>query len=512
MPTASDFVLRARPRGDVALLDAAEHVARDAHDWCVIAESFSSTDRGRAEHALSRALALAGDDLVAYRNVARIQRTRLADPAGAAHALATAGAMLLARSATTSEWCALAAAWTALGDDDTALDYLRHARAVADACEDYCRIGDLDRAEASARGVHDRIAIAKACDDAQDLDRLLANLDAAIEAIESVDGAIAVMRALDRFGASHEARVRCYATGTQYAASAADLLALSAIALDDGHALRCLDAARPLANANEQRRIAYRVRARQPAGDWPDDPARYTPGELLPWSARSLGWPHEPARLFDRLRTEVSGDALQTIASCDYGYELEQNLAALEDIVETGQLRHPLPWFPLEVLQLERWTDNLDMDHVAHGFACTVLLLDDSGPTPFTDGIESTISSHLRSCIVLGREYVEAAIGLYAAIANAHRDPLMRAFADLFLVLAAVWRDADDPRIPPLVARLVHDEAELRQQETVWGTNWLLGLTNFDQRHPQIRELAAAILGPAVLHAPHLAQLARLLA
>ena len=512
-PIACEWVLRARTEDNPAFLADAEARAQTGTDWCAIAESYSRDDAARARHALSRALAVAGTDLATYRNVARIQRTLLGAPDAAAHALASAAAMLLSIEATTAQWCALVDAWTKLGDRDAALDYERHAKAAARTVEDVCAVGDLDRAEAAARSAIDRILIAKACDDAQDLDRLTANLNAAIDAIGSVGDAVAAARAFERFGGSEDDRARCFAAGEQYAVHAPDLIALAAIAPTDGDHRRCLEAAEPIADERDRARIDYLARAhRFRGGEQTIEPPLWTPDELMPWSARSLGWSHEPARLFDRLRLAVTPGALSSIAACDYGYGVEQNLIALLEIVDTGRVRHPLPWFPLEVLQLERWNEGFGIDRVAHAFACTVLLLDDVGPTRYTDGNESTLTTHLLSCIALGRDILDAAIGLYAALANGQQDRHMRAFAELALVLGAVWRDADDSRIPPLIDRLVHDEARMRVDGTVWDTTWLLGLSNFNQRYPMLRGLARAILAPSITHEPKLAKLATLLA
>ncbi|HEY5937834.1 MAG TPA: hypothetical protein VIU61_24465 [Kofleriaceae bacterium] len=506
MATASQLVLRARATGDASVLDAAAPLARDAVDWHAIAESDPGSDR--ATTALERALALAGTDVRVYRSIARIQRTLRADPAAAARTLAAGAAALLAADPPTTDWCLLADGWQRLGEHDAALDYLRHASASARTSADCCAVGELDRAEALATTVHDRIAIAKACDDAQDLDRLTANLAAAIDAIASVDDAVATMRALERFDADDDARTRCYAACAGHAKSASELIALSRIAPTDEESQRCLD--EPIASPRERQRIA--MLSRRPAGEWDDSKIPHlTPTELVPWSARSLGWPHEPAHLFDLLRARVDADTIREIASSDYGMDLVEHTAALEQIV-AGRVPHPLAWYPLEVLQLTRWAEGDAIDHVARAFCACVLSLDEAGPTSMHDGNESTIPVLLHSCLVLGTEMTDALIGFYAAVAGSCRDPVVGAFAELAMVLAAAWRDADDPRIAEVVRRLINEEPALRKQAVLVESGWLLGCTNFDQRHALFRVLAQSVLAPVVGHDAPLTQLASLVA
>jgi hypothetical protein len=495
----------------VDLLDTAQTRARDAVDWHAIAESYP--EESRAADCLTRALALAGADIRVYRSIARIQRTRLADPDAAARTLAAAAAALLAATPSTQDWCLLADGWERLGDHNAALDYLRHASASAGTSSECCAVGELDRAESLATNVHDRIAIAKASDDAQDLERQTANLAAGIDAIASAEDAVAMMRALERFGAGEEERERCYLAGQHRAKTVRDQITLSAIALSDDECRRCLEDAEPFADPVERQRIAMLARDKQyRGGEWDVTLIPHLlPSELMPGSARLLGWPHEPSRLFDLLRSRVDAELIGDIAECDYGMDVAAHTAALEKIV-AGRVPHPLSWVPLEVLQLTRWNEGEGQDHIERAFAACVLCLDEAGPTAMHDGNESTIPVLLHSCFSLGGEIFEAAIGFYAAFASSCRDGVVRAFAELAMVLAAVWRDADDPRIPEVVRRLFHEEPTLREHAILISPQWLLGCTNFDQRHALFRWLAASVLAPVVGHDPLLTKLAALIA
>src|SRR5262245_15529615 len=160
--TASELVLRGRMQGDLALVERAQETARDAVEWCAIAETLP---RERAGRAIARALELAGSDVRVYRNVALIER---GDVAAAKRALAAGAEALLAHHATTLDWCALADGWRAAGDADAALHYLEHARASAETVADWCALGELGRAEALARTVSERVLVVQACDAAQD--------------------------------------------------------------------------------------------------------------------------------------------------------------------------------------------------------------------------------------------------------------------------------------------------------------------------------------------------------
>ena len=491
-------------RGELGLLDEAETLAGDdPHAWCAIAESHEA--RERAAYAVSRALALAGTDLRVYRNAARIQRTRLGESGH--HALAAAAAMLEQQPPSTTAWCALADAWRAAGDRDAAEHYLEHAKASAATCEDWCAVGELARAEAAARTTRDRIAVVKACDDAQDLERLTINLRAGVQAIASVDDAVAMVRMCEAYGEDTGA---AYARGLDLARVAEDWFALFPVSRSDAEAQQCLNNATEIGNQNDLARVEHLSRWRGFRDANRETPPLLRPEQLLAWSPRTLGWDHAPSALFDELRRRIPRATIESIAGNDYGQDMPEHLAALDEYVRTGGIRHPIRWVPLEVLQLERWSEGDHIDHVSRAFACTALCIDDAGPSSATDGNESTIAVLLESALVIGE--VDAAIGLFAAMANSYGDAGMRPFAELALVLAAVWRDAGDPRIPPLVARIVHDEAQLRETYTRWAPQWLLGLTNFDQRHALWRQLARAILGPSVGHDPVLTQLAARLA
>jgi hypothetical protein len=73
--------------------------------------------------------------------------------------------------------------------------------------------------------------------------------------------------------------------------------------------------------------------------------------ETLRVAQRSLpGWHGTPAPLFDWLRARITPEALDGLAAENYGADVEDNRAALLDIVTTGLVPRSLLWEPAEVL------------------------------------------------------------------------------------------------------------------------------------------------------------------
>ncbi len=208
------------------------------------------------------------------------------------------------------------------------------------------------------------------------------------------------------------------------------------------------------------------------------------------------GWTADPARLLDLLRPQLDRPVLRGIAQADYGSEEPRHLSALLAIWESGLVPYPLPWHPREVLELVRWDEGDDVDHLRRAFACTVLCVEATGPD-YRDGMGQTIAVALESCRVLGREAVEAYEELTAALIQAHEDCAEGAlFGLLGLLLARASLDPADPRLPGLVARIESLEIEHAGDDYARPEHgWLLGTTYFDQRHALWRQLSEDILG-----------------
>jgi hypothetical protein len=184
---------------------------------------------------------------------------------------------------------------------------------------------------------------------------------------------------------------------------------------------------------------------------------------------------------------------------------------------DTGLVPRPLDWHPLEVLQLVRWSDGDATDHLARAFACTVLVIDETGDRPSGEGGESTIAVLIESCRALGGE-APAALAELLAFAIQHLpnegEPLF-AFLELGLLCVAAARDPDDPRLEPLAARTCATadalaEGGLAQPEH----GFLLGCTFFDQRHTLWQALGRECLPAAerLTDRPNLARIWQALA
>jgi hypothetical protein len=543
MSTLGDLVRRAdaAPIDERrALLDEAELVARDSHEWCLIAISRASLpDRDGALRCLTTARELGGTDVAAFRFAARIHHQLLDDVAGAQVTLAAGSAALLGdRSTSSSAWRRLAEGWRELGDLDTARHYLEHGRAFArdaeelcDIAEAYVRIADRETAqalvhEAETRGGWWAVAnvVLRWFDDP---DRARASLERGLREAGSVDDVVSITKAFVYIDAEPEDLDRCLAMAEPHASSVGDWIDLAwahhVIVFDADEAHRCLVRAAQIATTDTDRhRIAYArhtwsldaIDGIPTTDDLP--PFELRPAAFVRRAGRSSGWDRDPERLFDWLRGQLDRSRLERVAALDDGYRVEDNLAELDRIRSSGLVPHPLTWRAQQVCELERWTSR-SVDHVARAFACTVLCLDEAGPCSRTEGNESTLGVLLESCIELGAEAVSGLTSLLAAMADAYPHTVrtsMPLFTELTLALAAAWLDPSDPRIESLVARLIEDERRDRELATGWrpdrpSDGWLLDLTHFAQGNELLRALATRILDRPIAAVPNLIDLLR---
>jgi hypothetical protein len=130
----------------------------------------------------------------------------------------------------------------------------------------------------------------------------------------------------------------------------------------------------------------------------------------------------EPADrpLLDIVFGHIDDAMLLEIARCDYGNDVEINLAALHQI-RANKIPRPMHWHPQEVLELTRWTewDSLKApngeistrNHWMRLFACTVLIWASLEPENYEDlGEESTIIQFIDSALYLGDDVSIAAL------------------------------------------------------------------------------------------------------
>lgn len=218
------------------------------------------------------------------------------------------------------------------------------------------------------------------------------------------------------------------------------------------------------------------------------------------------GWSGEVGPLLDWLRERITPQTLRTITG-----GLEEHLAVLKDIYETGLVPHPLRFHPAEVLELTGWQKGPSTDHLARAYCCALLCLDRAGPETRRDDQTATLAVLVESCIKLGPEALAALVRFLAAlIEGTPRDTNADfVFLHLALLLAAIAQDAADPRLPALGEYLLALEQRWRAEWSAPDEQWLLGLTRFDQRHKLWRALAARLLTPTT--AAPLPQIAALL-
>ena len=65
----------------------------------------------------------------------------------------------------------------------------------------------------------------------------------------------------------------------------------------------------------------------------------------------------DPDVLLRAISPHVSDEMLECISSADYGFRADEHLAALRQIRDLGTFPNKLPWCPMEVLELTRWSE-----------------------------------------------------------------------------------------------------------------------------------------------------------
>ncbi len=542
-----------RPDGAVQCLREAEALAERAGDWADLATGWGDlgpAGQDDARRCADRAIADAGDELSVYRSVATTYRRELGDPAAARRILDRCDAVLDARGAGTSldDWCRLAGAYLMVLDDrETARTRLERAAAAAssptagDLCtlaDGYKEIGDraaalllVGRAAAlveAGADEGDAWTVANAQSALGDADAAGRTLEGGLARAPTVAGCLRIAQA----AASHVRSDRSQQPGepggrpllraclTQAESLAADASAWIDVAgAWHAHRFEATIVRRALERAHAGdpdaaalTRIAHGYRHWLGDADHADRvaPRGVAPAALVNHHQRLDGWDPDPAGLLDWLRPMLTPKAMRDMASSDWGSEMEKHVAVLEDIRTTGLIPQPLAWHPREVLELTRWNDREKTDHVARAFACTVLLIDAVGPTD-RDGHEQTMAVLIQSCLELGAEAMTCAMGLLVTVAEGFEAYCPESlFAQLGLLMAAAARDPRDPRLPALAERLIaaeraqHEEFGYRGSE--WG--WLLGRTNFDQRHKLWRRLSTQLLAEPATADPSLVHLA----
>jgi hypothetical protein len=134
--------------------------------------------------------------------------------------------------------------------------------------------------------------------------------------------------------------------------------------------------------------------------------------EIPRWVRERL--PPNPRAAVDYLRLRIDEGQLREIAAADYGRDLEDHLRALRPLWSGSELGDLDSWFPMEVLELIRWSEPEDRDwkpgstglrgRQMRAFCSAVLLA-----TPNHEPNRETLVQLLESVLAMGREAVEAA-------------------------------------------------------------------------------------------------------
>jgi hypothetical protein len=163
------------------------------------------------------------------------------------------------------------------------------------------------------------------------------------------------------------------------------------------------------------------------------------------------GWPSSPDALFNWLRPRVTDQALTDIATTDYGFHIDEHLAALKDIRDHGQLPWQWEWCPVEVLGL---TYASATDPLQRAWSTTLLCI---GPETLQE-LGALAPQLVTACLELGGPAPALAEALLAWLAetdpvrpddrdgNPGADPMVL----LALLILRICTDPGDTRIGPL--------------------------------------------------------------
>ena len=124
-------------------------------------------------------------------------------------------------------------------------------------------------------------------------------------------------------------------------------------------------------------------------------------------------FPSDQRAAVDHLRALMDEPMLKEIAEADYAKDVDGHLSELRQIWQGGELVELDFWFPMEVLELTRWSEPEDADwkpgseglrgHKQRAFSCAVLLA-----TPNFEADKETLIQLVDSAFHLGSETEEA--------------------------------------------------------------------------------------------------------
>lgn len=459
--TVSDWITRAsqaNAREEVArCLQRAEATAESCPDWRSLAAAYRDhlSDAMAALRCASAAVDRDPGQIWAYHELALVLRDQLGDAEGARGVFQRAETTLatlpeaqvymwrflaewyrsvlddadaargalekgLARSVEVADLCDMAGGHAGiLGETDRARELLGQAEEVAEKLSQANR----DRGESDgSSGAHCWWTIANTYKNAlNDPGRARDSFQRGFALVGDVAGCLTMVRAYHSHYQDDRDTLRRYlARGRELAMKTEHWIELAAayheFAGDPGWCRRCLEEAEKHATDEERRRVAHGHR------HWLEDPETadrvaprgVAPAELTGKDRKLAGWHGrgDPAALLDWLRARLTPEILQSIASADYGWDAEANLACLHDIVESGLVPAPMDSSLHEVMALCRWSEGESVEHVERAFACVMLCLDVVHIAGYTESVSDTLAPLVESCVELGEEAVTRLVGL----------------------------------------------------------------------------------------------------
>lgn len=548
--TTKDWLARAQAGQDVqTCLSQAERAVRWPDDWLAIGQTWLAHGSGElARVCIELCVDLADGEHWPCRRAAELlvqlgERSAAGAVLGRIEAqLGGGGRMLPVRA---YEWVLLARAYReVLADGDSVTRCLTRAAATAQEAEDLAALADgyvlllgdtegarrlLTRAEQQAleRGQHRQlwtIAISwrSSLSEPARAFAVLARATAAAQDVQTLTSLAIGWRSL--FQDAAEVR-GALARAAAMAASAADWLQLAEAYRDGGDSSReepwdpaavrrCLEAALaaqpgPTAHQRTQIAVGFRRWLNEPARAESIAPVDSAPEAMLARLRQCPGWESvHPRALLDRVRTQVGPQALAAIAGADYGQDYAKHHQALVEIQASGRFPVPLDWYPREVLELYRWRQGDEVDHVGRLFACAVLALDAVLPDSQQVGeLSDVLAPLIESAWHLGLDAeLEQHLAWLSEVVESEVGYVWPLFG---LLLTRAKAAPDDPRLAELIARL--ETAEAAAQPWRPDAGWLLR-TTFGSGHERLwRGLAADVLAASRGGPPQLARIGRLL-
>ncbi len=233
-------------------------------------------------------------------------------------------------------------------------------------------------------------------------------------------------------------------------------------------------------NPEEKRKVAGGFRLYLADVETADGIAPFglSPNEIAKPNVTLPDWESDPAGLFTWLCSQVNQEVLVSIANADYGSGAERNLTMLQNIVRTELVPQSLTWNPREVLELTRWSQGPDVNHLERAFACAILCVDDLPRVAYAS--ESNGIVLLESCVMLGDDAMSALLGLMVALVegSAYEDreiPSKRKYACAAvygLVLTAGYINPADDRLETLIPMLELEEVKALLSEGMSFELW----------------------------------------